>query len=44
MYCVIYLTYLGGVESYAYRRFTNSYKAKSFARLVNGTVEKGAKL
>lgn len=44
MYLVTYITYLGGIESQACRRFTNSYKAKSFARLVNGTVEKRAKL
>ena len=44
MYRVIYITFLGGIESQACRRFTNSYKAKSFARLVNGTVEKQAKL
>jgi hypothetical protein len=40
MYLVIYDTYLGGVQSQACRRFSNSYKAKNFARLVNGTVEK----
>ena len=44
MYRVIYLTYLGGIEAQACRRFSNAYKAKSFARLVSGTVEKGAKL
>ena len=44
MYRVTYTTYLGGIESQACRRFANSYKAKSFARLVSGTVEKGAKL
>jgi hypothetical protein len=44
MYRVTYMTYLGGIESQACRRFANSYKAKSFARLVSGTVEKGAKL
>ena len=44
MYRVNYITYLGGIESQACRRFTNSYKAKSFARLVNGTIEKGARL
>jgi hypothetical protein len=44
MYRVIYTTYLGGIESQACRRFSNSYKAKSFARLVNGTIEKGARL
>lgn len=44
MYRVTYMTYLGGIESQACRRFANSYKAKSFGRLVNGTIEKGAKL
>jgi hypothetical protein len=44
MYRVIYITFLGGIESQACRRFSNSYKAKSFARLVNGTVEKVIKL
>ena len=44
MYRVTYTTYLGGIESQACRRFSNAYKAKSFARLVSGTVEKGAKL
>jgi hypothetical protein len=44
MYRVTYMTYLGGIESQACRRFSNAYKAKSFARLVNGTIEKGAKL
>ena len=44
MYLVIYITFLGGIESQACRRFSNSYKAKSFARLVNGTVEKKARL
>lgn len=44
MYRVIYITYLGGIESQACRRFTNRYKAKSFARAVNGTIEIGAKL
>jgi hypothetical protein len=43
MYRVIYTTYLGGIESQACRRFANSYKAKSFARLVNGTIEKAAR-
>jgi hypothetical protein len=40
MYRVTYTTYLGGIESQACRRFSNAYKAKSFARLVNGTIEK----
>jgi hypothetical protein len=44
MYRVIYDTYLGGIQSQACRRFSNAYKAKSFARLVNGIVEKQAKL
>jgi hypothetical protein len=44
MYRVIYITYLGGIESQACRRFTNRYKAKSFARSVNGIIEIGAKL
>lgn len=44
MYRVIYDTYLGGIQSQACRRFNNAYKAKSFARLVNGTIEKGARL
>ena len=44
MYRVTYLTFLGGIESQACRRFSNSYKAKSFARLVNGLVEKQARL
>jgi hypothetical protein len=44
MYRVIYITYLGGIESQACRRFSNRYKAKSFARSVNGIVEIGAKL
>ena len=44
MYRVIYTTYLGGIESQACRRFYNGHKAKAFARAVNGTVEKRAKL
>ena len=44
MYRVIYTTYLGGIESQACRRFSNAHKAKNFARLVNGTVEKKARL
>jgi len=44
MYRVIYITFLGGIESQACRRFSSSYKAKSFARLVNGQVEKRAAL
>jgi hypothetical protein len=44
MYRVIYTCYLGGIESQACRRFSNAYKAKSFARAVNGTIEKGPRL
>ena len=44
MYRVTYITYLGGIESQACRRFSNAHKAKSFARLVNGTIEKGPRL
>jgi len=40
MYRVIYMTYLGGIESQACRRFSNAYKARNFARLVRGTIEK----
>ena len=40
MYTVIYITYMGGVESYAYRRFTNKANATTFARKVAGTIEK----
>jgi hypothetical protein len=44
MYLVTYITYLGGIESQACRRFYNGHKAKAFARAVNGIVEKRAKL
>jgi hypothetical protein len=40
MYRVTYTTYLGGIESQACRRFSNAYKAKSFARKTGGTIEK----
>ena len=40
MFTVIYKTYMGGVESYAYRRFTNKTNATTFARKVAGTIEK----
>lgn len=44
MYRVVYMTYLGGIESQACRRFTTRAAAATFARLVSGTVEKGARL
>lgn len=44
MYLVTYITYLGGIESQAARRFSSAYKAKNFARQVNGTIEKRARL
>lgn len=40
MFTVTYKTYLGGVESYAYRRFTNRANATTFARKTGGTIEK----
>ena len=40
MFTVTYKTYIGGVESYAYRRFTNRANASTFARKVAGTIEK----
>jgi nitrous oxide reductase accessory protein NosL len=40
MFTVIYKTYIGGVESYAYRRFTNRANATTFARKTGGTIEK----
>jgi hypothetical protein len=40
MYRVIYMTYLSGIESQACRRFNTRAAAVTFARLVNGTVEK----
>lgn len=44
MYRVIYLTYLGGIESQACRRFNTRAAAVTFARLVRGQIEKGARL
>jgi hypothetical protein len=44
MYRVNYITYMGGVESYAYRRFNVKAAAVTFARAVNGTIEKGPRL
>ena len=40
MFTVTYKTYIGGVESYAYRRFTNRANATTFARKTGGTIEK----
>jgi hypothetical protein len=40
MYSVTYITYMGGVESLACRRFTSKAGATTFARKVNGTIEK----
>jgi len=40
MWSVTYTTYMGGIESLACRRFTNKARATTFARKVNGTVEK----
>jgi hypothetical protein len=40
MFTVTYKTYMGGVESYAYRRFTNRANATTFARKTGGTIEK----
>jgi hypothetical protein len=40
MFTVIYKTYLSGVESYAYRRFTNRANAATFARKMRGTIER----
>jgi hypothetical protein len=40
MYTVVYRTYMGGVESYAYRRFTNRANAATFARKMRGTIER----
>ena len=40
MYTVTYKTYLGGIESYAYRRFTNRANAATFARKTGGTIQK----
>jgi hypothetical protein len=44
MYRVIYTCYLGGIESQACRRFTSRAAAATFARAVNGTVEKRPRL
>ena len=44
MYRVTYTTYLSGIESQACRRFNTRASAATFARLVNGTIEKGARL
>ena len=40
MFTVTYKTYIGGVESYAYRRFTNRANASTFARKTGGTIER----
>jgi hypothetical protein len=40
MFTVIYKTYLSGIESYAYRRFTNRANAATFARKTGGTIER----
>jgi hypothetical protein len=40
MYSVTYITYMGGIESQACRRFTSKAGATTFARKVNGTIEK----
>jgi hypothetical protein len=40
MWSVTYTTYMGGIESLACRRFTSKAGATTFARKVNGTVEK----
>lgn len=40
MYTVTYKTYMGGIESYAYRRFTNKASAATFARKTGGTIER----
>jgi nitrous oxide reductase accessory protein NosL len=40
MYTVVYKTYMGGVESYAYRRFINRASATTFARKTGGKIEK----
>ena len=40
MWSVTYQTYLGGIESLACRRFTTKAGAITFARKVNGTIEK----
>jgi hypothetical protein len=40
MYSVTYITYMGGIESLACRKFTSKAGATTFARKVNGTIEK----
>jgi hypothetical protein len=40
MWSVIYTTYMGGIESQACRRFNTKAHATTFARKVNGTIEK----
>ena len=44
MYRVTYTTYLSGIESQACRRFNSRAAAATFARLVRGAIEKGARL
>jgi len=44
MFRVTYITYLGGIESQACRRFNTRAAAATFARLVRGTVEKRTRL
>ena len=40
MWSVTYITYMGGIESLACRRFTTKAGATTFARKVKGTIEK----
>jgi len=40
MWSVTYITYMGGIESQACRRFTTKANASTFARKVGGTIEK----
>ena len=40
MYSVTYTTYAMGVESQACRKFSTKAGATTFARKVNGTIEK----
>ena len=40
MYSVIYTTYTGGIESLACRKFSTKASATTFAKKVNGTIEK----
>lgn len=42
MWSVTYKTYIGGVESFAWRRFTSRANATTFAKSVGGTVERRA--